>query len=38
MSFGISKTIPAKAGVETLISLYDGSRMESELLAARRSL
>ena len=25
MSFGITKTIPAKAGVEALDSLYDGS-------------
>lgn len=30
MSFGISKTIPAKAGVEVLDSLYDGSRREFE--------
>ena len=30
MSFGITKTIPAKAGVETLDSLYDGSRKEYE--------
>jgi len=30
MSFGITKTIPAKAGVETLNSLYDGSRKEYE--------
>ena len=28
MSFGITKTIPAKAGVEVLDSLYDGSRAE----------
>jgi hypothetical protein len=30
MSFGISKTIPAKAGVEALDSLYDGSLGEFE--------
>ena len=30
MSFGITKTIPAGAGVETLDSLYDGSRKEYE--------
>ena len=30
MSFGITKTIPAKAGVEVLDSLYDGSRNEYE--------
>lgn len=30
MSFGITKTIPAKAGVEMLDSLYDGSRREYE--------
>ena len=30
MSFGITKTVPAKAGVETLNSLYDGSRSEFE--------
>ena len=30
MSFGITKTIPAKAGLETLNSLYDGSRKEYE--------
>jgi hypothetical protein len=30
MSFGISKTIPAKAGVEALNSLYDGSCSEFE--------
>ncbi len=30
MSFGISKTIPAKAGIEVLDSLYDGSRKEYE--------
>ena len=28
MSFGITKTIPAKAGVEMLDSLYDGSLSE----------
>ena len=26
MSFGITKTIPAKSGIESLNSLYDGSR------------
>lgn len=30
MSFGITKTIPAQAGLETLESLYDGSRKEYE--------
>ncbi|MDH3762890.1 MAG: hypothetical protein OEU50_18075 [Gammaproteobacteria bacterium] len=30
MSFGITKTIPAKAGIETLDSLYDGSCREYE--------
>lgn len=30
MSFGITKTIPASAGVEILDSLYDGSRKEYE--------
>ena len=30
MSFGITKTIPAGAGVEVLDSLYDGSRKEYE--------
>ncbi len=30
MKFGITKTIPAKAGVETLDSLYDGTRNEYE--------
>ena len=30
MSFGITKTIPAKAGVEALDSLYDGSLDEFE--------
>ena len=30
MSFGITKTIPAAAGIETLNSLYDGSRDEFE--------
>lgn len=30
MSFGISKTIPAASGIETLNSLYDGSRKEYE--------
>ena len=30
MSFGITKTIPAKAGIEVLDSLYDVSRKEYE--------
>lgn len=30
MSFGITKTIPAKAGIETLNALYDGSVQEYE--------
>ena len=30
MSFGITKTIPAGAGVEVLDSLYDGNRKEYE--------
>ena len=30
MSFGITKTIPAKSGIETLESLYDGSRKQYE--------
>ena len=30
MSFGISKTVPAGAGIEYLESLYDGSRKEAE--------
>ncbi|MFT5657121.1 MAG: hypothetical protein ACI9KN_000393 [Gammaproteobacteria bacterium] len=30
MSFGITKTIPAKSGIEALDSLYDGSRNEYE--------
>jgi hypothetical protein len=30
MSFGITKTIPAQDGIETLNSLYDGSRPEYE--------
>ena len=30
MSFGITKTVPAKAGIETLDSLYDGSLDEYE--------
>ena len=30
MSFGITKTIPANSGIETLDSLYDGSRQEYE--------
>ena len=36
MSFGITKTIPAKAGVEILDSLYDGSRSEYEFHIAGR--
>ena len=30
MSFGITKTIPAQAGIETIDSLYDGSRKDYE--------
>jgi hypothetical protein len=30
MSFGITKTIPAKSGIETLNALYDGSRDDYE--------
>jgi hypothetical protein len=30
MSFGITKTIPAQDGIETVNSLYDGSRSEYE--------
>ncbi len=30
MSFGITKTVPAKAGVEYLESLFDGSRNQAE--------
>ena len=30
MSFGITKTVPASAGIEVLDSLYDGSRSEFE--------
>ncbi len=30
MSFGITKTIPAQDGIETVNSLYDGSRWEYE--------
>ena len=30
MSFGITKTIPAKSGFEVVNSLYDGSRNEYE--------
>jgi hypothetical protein len=37
MSFGITKTIPAKAGVETLNSLYDGSRKEYEFHMAGKT-
>jgi len=37
MSFGITKTIPAKAGVEVLDSLYDGSRAEYEFHMAGKN-
>ncbi len=37
MSFGITKTIPAKAGIETLDSLYDGSRTEYEFHMAGKA-
>ena len=30
MSFGVTKTIPAKAGIETLNALYDGTLAEYE--------
>ena len=30
MSFGITKTIPAKSGLQTVDSLYDGSRKQYE--------
>ena len=30
MSFGITKTVPAKAGIQTLNALYDGSLNEYE--------
>ncbi len=30
MSFGITKTIPAKDGIKTINALYDGSLMEYE--------
>jgi hypothetical protein len=30
MSFGITKTVPAAAGIEYLDSLYDGSRKQAE--------
>ena len=30
MSFGITKTIPAQDGIETVEALYDGSRREYE--------
>ncbi len=36
MSFGITKTIPAQAGIETLDSLYDGSLTEYEFHMAGR--
>jgi hypothetical protein len=36
MSFGITKTIPASAGIEILDSLYDGSRKEYEFHMAGR--
>jgi hypothetical protein len=37
MSFGITKTIPAKAGVTMLDSLYDGSREQYEFHMAGKS-
>ena len=37
MSFGITKTIPAKAGVEALDSLYDGSLDEFEFHMAGKT-
>jgi hypothetical protein len=37
MSFGITKTIPAKANVETLDSLYDGSLGEYEFHMAGKN-
>ena len=37
MSFGITKTIPAQAGIETLDSLYDGSRSEYEFHMAGKA-
>ncbi len=37
MRFGITKTIPAKAGVEVLDSLYDGSRAEYEFHMAGKN-
>ena len=36
MNFGITKTVPAKAGVEYLDSLYDGSRKQYEFHMAGR--
>ena len=36
MSFGITKTIPASAGIETLNALYDGSLDEFEFHMAGR--
>lgn len=36
MNFGITKTIPASAGVETLDALYDGSLDEFEFHMAGR--
>lgn len=37
MSFGITKTIPARAGVEVLDSLYDGSRKQYEFHMAGKT-
>ena len=37
MSFGITKTIPAKAGIEVLDALYDGSRTEYEFHMAGKN-
>ena len=37
MGFGITKTIPAKTGVEALNSLYDGSRVEYEFHMAGKN-
>ena len=37
MSFGITKTIPAQAGIDTIDSLYDGSRKEYEFHIAGKA-
>ncbi len=37
MSFGITKTIPANTGVETLNSLYDSSRKEYQFHMAGKT-